>query len=75
MEVFRRRTVEAEPQQPRSSAVMGTLEGLALTRSERVIVVALSYAWCTPLFFWFGERMLHYLRALQPSSNQDEARG
>ena len=44
---------------------MGKLDGLALTRSERVIVVALSYAWCTPLFFWFGERLWHYLRALR----------
>ncbi|GAB7349478.1 hypothetical protein MBLNU459_g0190t1 [Dothideomycetes sp. NU459] len=26
------------------------LHGLALSRSERIVVVALSYVWCTPLF-------------------------
>jgi len=46
-----------------NAAAMGDLNGLALTRSERVLVIGLSYAWSTPLIFWFGERILHYLRA------------
>ena len=50
------------------------LQGLALSRSERVIVLGLSYAWCTPLFFWFGERLWHYLRVLRrPEANNHQA--
>ena len=57
-----------------AAAVMASLDGLALTRSERVIVVALSYAWCTPLFFWVGERLWQYLRTLRTPSNPDRPR-
>lgn len=42
-----------------------SLQGLALSRSERIIVVALSYVWCTPLFVWFGGRLWHYLKQLR----------
>lgn len=46
-----------------------SLQGLALSRSERIIVVALSYVWCTPLFVWFGGRLWHYLKALRNTNN------
>ena len=46
-----------------NAAAMGDLDGLALTRNERVIVIALSYAWCTPLLYWCGERVFQHARA------------
>lgn len=39
------------------------LQGLALTRSERIIVVALSYLFCAPLIYANGKRLLTYLLA------------
>jgi hypothetical protein len=35
--------------------------GLALTRSERIIVVALSYIYTAPTLWGYGKRLLHYL--------------
>lgn len=52
------------------STVSTNLRGLALTRSERVIVIGLSYAWCTPMFYWFGERLWHYLRLLRTTTTE-----
>lgn len=51
-----------------------SLQGLALSRSERVIILGLSYAWCTPLFFWFGGRLWHYVTALlrRPQQQQQQ---
>lgn len=40
------------------------LTGLALSRSERILVVALSYTWCLPLFLSFGQRIWLHLRHL-----------
>lgn len=36
--------------------------GLALTRSERIIVVALSYLFTAPLIYANGKKLLNYLR-------------
>ena len=38
------------------------LTGLVLTRSERIVVVALSYLYVAPLIFAHGKRILAYLR-------------
>lgn len=43
---------------------MSDLNGLKLTRSERIIVVALSYIFCAPLIYGNGKRIIHYLRGL-----------
>ena len=43
---------------------MSDLTGLKLTRSERIIVVALSYLFCAPLFYKKGKKLLHYLTQL-----------
>ena len=45
------------------------LTGLALTRSERIIVITLSYIFCAPLFYANGKRLWSYLR-----STSEEAR-
>ena len=37
------------------------LSGLVLTKSERIIVVALSYLFCAPLIYANGRRLLTYL--------------
>lgn len=37
------------------------MRGLALTKSERIIVVALSYLFCGPLLWAYGKRTLAYL--------------
>jgi hypothetical protein len=39
------------------------LYGLALSRSERILVVALSYTWCLPLFLSFGYRFWNWARS------------
>lgn len=60
-----------------TTVVMGLLDGLALTRSERVIIIGLSYAWCTPLLLWFGRQCLNSLRLWETtddSSQQQQAR-
>ena len=54
---------------------MSDLNGLALTRSERILVVALSYAWCTPLLYWFGERIFHYFGIFTRPRGRDQAGG
>lgn len=36
------------------------LRGLQLTRSERIIVVALSYLFCAPLIYVNGRRLINY---------------
>lgn len=41
------------------------LQGLALSRSERILVVALSYTWCFPLFLSFGQRFWNWARSRQ----------
>ena len=37
------------------------LRGLLLTRSERIIVIALSYLFCAPLIYANGRKLLSYL--------------
>ena len=37
------------------------LQGLVLTKSERIIVVALSYLFCAPLIYSNGKKILAYL--------------
>lgn len=44
------------------------LYGLALSRSERILVVALSYTWCLPLFVSFGQRFWNWARRSRPSN-------
>lgn len=39
---------------------MSNLKGLELTKSERIIVVALSYLFCAPLIYANGKRLLAY---------------
>ncbi|KAK4546062.1 hypothetical protein LTR36_002199 [Oleoguttula mirabilis] len=40
---------------------MSDLNGLRLTRSERIIVVALSYIFCAPLIYANGKKLVQYL--------------
>jgi hypothetical protein len=51
-----------------TTALSQPLYGLALSRSERILVVALSYTWCLPLFLSFGQRFWNWAR--HRSSNQ-----
>ena len=44
------------------------LHGLALTKSERIVVVALSYLFCAPIFWANGKRLLSYLFATSPEA-------
>lgn len=69
-------TINQHPVITIMSGLSNNLHGLALSRSERVIVLGLSYAWCTPLFFWAGERVWHYLRVLRtpPQADNQQAR-
>lgn len=43
---------------------MSRLHGLRLTPSERILVVALSYVFCAPLFYANGRKLLQYLSTL-----------
>lgn len=45
------------------------LDGLVLTKSERIVVFALSYLFCAPLIYANGRKLFHYL-----SSTPSEAR-
>jgi cell division protein FtsB len=48
--------------------------GLLLTKSERIIVVALSYIFVAPTIFNGGKRVFQYLQALIRDSREREAR-
>jgi len=43
---------------------MSDLNGLKLTRSERIIVVALSYLFCAPILYKNGKLFLQFLTGL-----------
>jgi len=49
---------------------MSDLTGLKLTRSERFIVVALSYIFCAPLFYKNGKKLWQYLRGLSQEAGR-----
>lgn len=49
------------------------LQGLILTRSERIIVVALSYLFCAPLIYHNGKLLLAYIGARRTVNNQTRA--
>jgi len=51
-----------------------TLTGLVLTRSERILVVALSYLYVAPLIFAHGKRILAYLRGTSPEGQHRQER-
>jgi hypothetical protein len=40
---------------------MSNLAGLQLTKAERIIVIALSYLYCAPLFYYYSKRLQQYL--------------
>ncbi|TKA72779.1 hypothetical protein B0A49_03532 [Cryomyces minteri] len=42
------------------------LDGLALTRRERLLLVALSYAWVSPVIFTSVRRFYHRIRNGRP---------
>jgi hypothetical protein len=46
------------------------LTGLALTRSERIVVIALSYIFVAPVIFANGKRLLFYLRAISQEARR-----
>jgi hypothetical protein len=49
------------------------LTGLALTRSERILVVALSYLYVAPLIFARGKRILAFLRGTSQEAQRQVA--
>jgi hypothetical protein len=50
-----------------------TLTGLVLTRSERILVVALSYLYVAPLIFAHGKRILAFLRGTSQEAQRQVA--
>lgn len=56
------------------------LTGLALSRSERIIVIALSYIYIAPTIFANGKKLFGYLQAISQEARrqlaeEDLARG
>lgn len=49
------------------------LTGLALTRSERILVVALSYLYVAPVIFARGKRILAFLRGTSQEAQRQVA--
>lgn len=49
------------------------LTGLALTRSERILVVALSYLYVAPIIFARGKRILAFLRGTSQEAQRQVA--
>lgn len=49
------------------------LTGLALTRSERIIVVALSYLYVAPLLFAHGKTLVNFLRGTSAEARRQLA--
>lgn len=49
------------------------LTGLALTRSERILVVALSYLYVAPLIFARGKKILSFLRGTSQEAQRQVA--
>lgn len=49
------------------------LTGLVLTRSERTLVVALSYLYVAPLIFAYGKRILTFLRGTSQEARRQLA--
>lgn len=52
---------------------MSDLHGLRLTRSERIIVVALSYIFCAPLLYKNGKKLVKYCQELVAESTRQLA--
>jgi hypothetical protein len=49
------------------------LTGLALTRSERILVVALSYLYVAPRIFAHGKRIINFLRGTSQEARRQLA--
>jgi len=49
---------------------MSDLTGLKLSRSERIIVVALSYLFCAPLIYKNGKKLVQYLGGLSQEAGR-----
>lgn len=49
------------------------LTGLVLTRTERILVVALSYLYVAPLIFAHGKRILTFLRGTSQEARRQLA--
>lgn len=47
------------------------LRGLVLTRSERLIVVAISYLFCAPLIYGNGRKLLSYVYRIYLESRRE----
>jgi hypothetical protein len=48
------------------------LRGLVLSRSERIVVVALSYIFCAPLIYINGRRLLNYFLTSSSEAQRQE---
>ena len=49
---------------------MSDLRGLQLTKSERIIVVALSYVFCAPLFWANGKKLVRFISQLSAEARR-----
>lgn len=48
------------------------LNGLVLTKSERLVVVALSYLFCAPLIYANGKRLLSYILSTSAQARRQD---
>lgn len=53
---------------------MSELTGLRLTRSERILVIALSYLFCAPLIYKNGKHLLIYIASLSAEARRQVRR-
>lgn len=49
---------------------MSDLDGLRLTRNERIVVVILSYIFCAPVIYKNGKALLQYVHQLSAEARE-----